>query len=93
MARSREADRRDSSKENILELAMNVQKAQELRSAELERAPRTYEKALQGNVHQAAEFLRMVQKGDAVYDRAMRRAHDRYRTARSGEGQELGRGD
>ena len=93
MARLREADRRDSSKENILGLAKDVQEAQRLRAAELELASRTYEKALQGNLHQAAEFLRMVQKGDAVYDRAMRRAHQRYRTARSGDGQELGRGD
>ena len=89
MARLREADRQASSKTSVLELAKDVRKAQELRAAELERALRSYEKGLAGSLRHAAEFLQMVQKGDAVYERAMRRAHQRYRLAR-GEGRERG---
>ena len=55
-----------------------MRKAQQLRAVEVEGAARSYEKASEGSLHEAAEFLRMVQKGDAVYDSAMRRAHQRY---------------
>ena len=93
MARLREADPEDLSETSILELAKDVRKAQERRNAELERAPSSYEKALAGSVHHAAEFLQMVQKGDAVYDRAMKLALRRYRVARTGEARDPLRGD
>jgi hypothetical protein len=83
MARLREADRRGSSKVSILELAHDVRRAQELRDVELERAQHNYERALGGSIDHAAEFLKVVQKGDVVYDQAMREALQRYRTARS----------
>jgi hypothetical protein len=92
MAQSREADRKDLS-ESVLGLARDVREAQELRAAELEGAPRSYEKASEGNLYYAAEFLRMVQKGDAIYDRAMRNAQQRYRIARSRDGREAAPGD
>ena len=93
MTRSREVDRQELSQASILELAKGVRKAQELREAELQRAGRSYEKAVTGSVHHAAEFLRIVQKGDTTYDRAMKRALQRYRAARSGEARVPARGD
>jgi hypothetical protein len=85
MTRSKVADRQELSQTSILELAKDVRKAQALREAELEQARRSYEKALAGSMRHAGEFLQMVQKGDTVYDRAMKRALERYRAARSGE--------
>jgi hypothetical protein len=93
MARLREADRRDPSKTSILELARDVRRAQELREAELDRAPNSYEKSLRGSVDHAAEFLKVVQKGDAVYEQAMRRAFERYRSSRVRPGAAPDRGD
>jgi hypothetical protein len=84
MARSKEADRNQASQSSILELARDVRGAQELRDAELERVQRSYGKAVRGSVLDAAEFLKAVQKGDAIYDQAMRQALRRYRAARTG---------
>jgi hypothetical protein len=75
----------------ILELARDVRRAQELRDAELERASYNYERALRGSVDHAAEFLKIVQKGDLVYDQAMREALQRYRAARSAGASRSGR--
>jgi hypothetical protein len=91
MARLRKADRRDSSQPSFLELARDVWRAQELRDAELERAPHNYERALRGSVDHAAEFLKIVQKGDVVYDQAMWEALERYRAARSAGASHSGR--
>jgi hypothetical protein len=75
----------------ILEFARDVRRAQELRDAELEWAAHSYERALRGSVDHAAEFLKIVQKGDLVYDQAMREALQRYRAARSAGASRSGR--
>jgi len=83
MERLREADARAGSRQSeILELARGVRRAQELRDAELSKAPRAYDKALAGSVQHAAEYLKCVQKADVVYERAMQTAFRRYRTSR-----------
>jgi hypothetical protein len=84
MERLKEAEATPGSRQSeILELARGVHRAQQLRDAELRKAPRAYDKALEGSVQDAAEFLKTVQKADVLYERAMQTAFRRYREGRS----------